>query len=517
MRALGLLLPVLFFFLAACSGGGGSTGEQAVGAPGAPGVPVGPGGNPNPPAPPPGAPPFVADATFLDLGKAGAFPSDLAADGRGSLYTVDDAAIPANVLQYPASGGKRSVPLTASHLIDFDGTRPAAAPSAFDFAGGLFGAFTGDLEVAFERWLLVTVGAGNSASTYQGRELRLANLVLIDMQAGAVVQTIDLAWTVARSGQQSTGNPIPFIPQSLPSQVLFVPSDTAPLRGRVYVAMSNGAGDSNGLTLWYPGTVQVWNVDFSRPQPLAPDLQGRDPLHSTRTFVSNHFNPVGLTRYRNAVDVDYLLLTNAGASRFDASFIAIPESDAILEVLDLSTRQWQPALETDLGPILPAAQRMPLGRDGTGRPFGVLSSQTFAAAYVVGLGGLEQRPPDPQGLGLLRTIELAPDGSTTAGSGFHPGIGLTASSRTMIVSSFLPAALRVVALPEDVANGAIEVDPAPLSGITFDPSGGLGALVVPRHNVSDVYALSNGTFDPATFTPKDPAHVVSFTARDGLR
>jgi len=513
------LLPALFlcllFPMAACSGGGSSTDDIVV-PPGAPGLPNDP-GTPTPPPPPPSAPAWTLDPRLIDLGKAGAYPSDLATDAHGALYTVDDAIIPAKVLAYPATGGLVTTSITATDLIDSDGTQPAAAPASIDYGGGLFGAFTGDIEIAFERYLFVTVGAGNSSSTFNGTPLRLANLVVIDAQSGAILQTVNLGWPIAHLGEQSGGTPFPVIPQSLPSQVLFVPDDDVPSTGRVYVTMSNGAGDANGLTLWYPGTVQVWHADFSKPQPLAPVLEGRDPLHVTRAFVSSHFNPVGLTRYRNAAEVDYLLLTNAGASKLDANFVAQPQSDAVLEVLDLQSRVWRPELEMNLGPVLPATQRMPLGRDATGRPFAVLSSQTFAAAYVVDLAGLENRPPDPARMGLLRTIDIDPGGSLTPGSGFLPGIGLTSSSRTLVVSSFFPAALRFVSLPEDVAQGPIVVDPDPFRDVAADPSGGFGALVVPRNNVSDVYVVNNGTFDFTTFLPKDNAFVASFTARDGLR
>ncbi|MHC4409133.1 MAG: hypothetical protein ACYS0F_09035, partial [Planctomycetota bacterium] len=103
------------------------------------------------------------------------------------------------------------------------------------------------------------------------------------------------------------------------------------------------------------------------------------------------------------------------------------------------------------------------------------------------------------------------------GSGFHPGIGLTGSARTLIVSTFFPAKLHVVALPGDIGAGPIEVDSDPFTDLLVTPSGGLGALVVPRNNVSDVYVINNGTFDATTFAPKDPAFVASLTTRDGLR
>ncbi|MHC4847736.1 MAG: hypothetical protein ACYTEG_04700 [Planctomycetota bacterium] len=510
-----LFLPLLLL-LSACSGGGSST-EQVGASPAAPGLPPtvpGPGGGTTPP---PAQAPYELDGTFLSLSIPGAYPSDLEVDALGSLYTVADALIPATVLGYPAGGGTQSVQIAAAHLIDDDGTQPAQAPGAYDFGGGLFGAFTGDLEIVFERWLLVTVGAGNSISTNGGTPLRLANLVVIDMQAGRVVQTVNLAWPANYTGSQSGGTPFPHIPQSLPSQVSFVPDRDLPNRGRVYVALSNGAGNSNSLSNWYPGTVQIWKADFASPQPISPDTAGRDPAHATRTFVSQHYNPVGLTQYRNGADVDYLLLTNAGSSSFDANYVAVPQSSAIVEVLDLSTRQWKPELEMDLGPILPSPQRIALGRDETGRLFGVLSSQTFSAAYLLDLSGLDNRPPTPADVGLLRTVDLTPGGSLQTGSGFHPGVGLTASARTLVVSTFFPAKLHVVALPGDIGAGPIEVDPDPFGDLLVTPSGGLGALVVPGNNVSDVYVINNGTFDATTFAPKDPAFIASLSTRDGLR
>ncbi|MHC4940702.1 MAG: hypothetical protein ACYTHK_17315 [Planctomycetota bacterium] len=490
MRA--LLLP--FLVLAACSGGG-SSGDESTLPPTSPGLPPSsPGGGSNRP---PATDPVDFDGTWINLGKDGGYPSDLEIDRNGSLYTVSDAMIPATVL-----GAGQSVPITATDLIDADGRQPAAAPAAYDLSTGLFGAFTGDIEVVFERWCLVTVGAGNSLGA-----LRLANLVVIDMQAGRVVQTVNLAWLAQHSGTRSGGAVFPHIPQSLPSQVTFVPDKEFPSRGRVYVTLSNGAGTANGITNWYPGTVQIWTADFSAPLPLSPDTAGRNPAHLTRVFVSDHYNPVGLTQYRNGANIDYLLLTNAGTSSFDANWVAIPQSNAAMEVLDLTTRQWKRGLELDLGPILPAPQRMALGRDADGELFGALSSQTFSAVYLLDLAGLDNEPATP--LAFLRTIELQPGGSASAGSGFHPGIGLTPSSRTLVVSTFFPAKLFVVALPADLRGGAAEVNPDPYAELELDASGGLGALVVTGNGA---YVINNGTFVPA-----GPAHVASLTTRDGLR
>ncbi|MEM8883941.1 MAG: hypothetical protein AAGD14_07730 [Planctomycetota bacterium] len=524
MRARGLLPVCLFLSLVVGCGSDGGL-PPIVPFEGAPGVPVDP-GNPNP-TPPPNptptptpAPAVTFDAQFIDLTTPGAFPSDVVGDGNGSLYTVDDAQIPATVLRFPFTGGAQATPsvtIAAADLIDSDGTQPAVTPNTIDFGGGLFGAFTGDLEVVFERWLLVTVGAGNSASAIDGAPVRLANLLVIDMQAGEIVQTINLGWSLPESHTLSDGSTQAAIPQSLPSQVTFVPDLNGSNTGRIYVAMGNGAGSASGLTLWHPGTVQIWRADFTRAEPIEPDLTGLNPQFATRTFVSENFNPVSVRSFRNRLGLDYLLLTNAGASRFDANFNAVPETETVIEVLDLTTFVWRPSLAQSLGAVLPATQRAAIGRDATGRPFAAFTSQTFSAAYLFDLSGLDVDPP-VAGRGLLRTIDLAAGGSTTIGSGFHPGVGLTNSARTLVTSRFLPAQLQVVSLPGDVANGSITVDPAPFDGneMFADDTGGLGALVVPRNNVSDVYVITNGTFD-MSFAPLGNAHIGTLTTRDGLR
>ena len=136
---------VFSFFLAACSGGAAGVDDAEIRAnPGVPPSQQTPGTVPTTPI----GPAVTFDPTFVDLGKAGAFPSDLATDDEGSLYTMDDAAIPAVMVRFGATGARTTMPITAADLVDDDGTQPATAASAFDFAGGLFGAYTGDVEVA---------------------------------------------------------------------------------------------------------------------------------------------------------------------------------------------------------------------------------------------------------------------------------------------------------------------------------------------------------------------------------
>ncbi len=499
MRSIALTL-VLFLF--ACGGnsplpptgnqGGGPVGG---GGGGAGGGPVGGGGG--------GGGAGGVAVTFtdnaVDLGKPGAFPSDLVIAGDGTLYTVDDAMIPATVLSFP--GGMR-VPITANDLVDMDGTQPARAPGTF--GSGLFGAFTGDIEVAFDRWLIVTVGAGNSISHDGTRELRLANLVVIDTATARIVQTVNIAWTLQRGGTLNSGTPYVATPQSLPVMAAFVPNPNGTKTGTLFVAMSNGAGTTAGLTQFMQGTVQQWRADFTVGLPISAETAGRAATDVTRTHLSDNHNPVALTAYRAASGVDYLILTMAGGSLFDANFTVQPTTDAFLEFYDLDLGLWRDGIAVNLGPILPAAHRLAIGADRGGGRFGLLGSQTFGAAYVVDLSGLDENPANPARLGLLRSVDLVTGGAATAGSGFSPSVGLTASGRTAILSGFFPAALTILALPDDIASGTIAVNPAPFAGadLASEQGLGLGALALPRVVASGIeaYVVVNGNFD-ANFLP----------------
>jgi hypothetical protein len=436
------------------------------------------------------------DDDTISLGSPGGFPSDLAWDGDDRIYAVKDALIPATVVGYDVTTAPQppllQAQIAATDLVDHDGVTPARAPTSFGI--GLFGAFTGDIEVVGTRWIFVTVGAGNSMSSDASGPLRLANLVVIDADLQRVVQTVNLAWTLNAPGHGSTGAAYLAVPQSLPSMVTFIPDAGGATTGRVYVALSNGAGSSAGLQDFFHGTVQSWRVDFTQPLPLAPDTVGKAPGDATRTYVSAYYNPVGFTRYKR-----FLVLTNAGASRFTPSFVAEPTTDAVLEFLDVDADVWRDNWTVNLGEILPATGAIALGKDAAGTLFGALASQTFAAAYVVDLSGLDETPVDPLKLRLLRAVELAPGGLTTPGTGYQPGVAVAPDGETAYVASFTDGALRVLSLPDDIELGDIGIDEAPYDVLGLAGSS-LGACVAPSGAFSEVFFLVNGTFD-ASFNP----------------
>ncbi|MHC4341713.1 MAG: hypothetical protein ACYSX0_16060 [Planctomycetota bacterium] len=459
------------------------------------------------------------DDSAIDLGRPGGFPSDLVANSSGVLLTVDDAMVPCNVVAHSSGAvpaGVLSVKIAANHLADMDGGSPARAPTTF--GSGLFGAFTGDMELAFDRWLLVTVGAGNSASSAGSKPLHLANLVVIDTLKGEVVQTVNLGWTLTHSGKMSDGAPFTGIPQSLPVMCSFVPAGNGTQTGRIYVALSNGAGSSAGLGIFYPGTVQVWSANFNTSSPISVHTTGKSSVDVTRTYVAGHFNPVGLTLYTAQRGTSFLIVTSAGASRFDASYVLLPTTETFLEFIDLDTGEWRDQWALNLGAVLPAPHRIVLGVDGFGTHYGLLASQTYGAAYLIDLTGLESNPVDTDRLARLRHVDLVPGGAATAGSDFLTGIVITPSGRNAVVSSFDHARLRVLSLPADIRFGAIAVDPTPFDDASLGASQamGLGALAAPAGAAAEIYAIVNGSFD-LSFNPVRSAHIGTLSAEGRLR
>ena len=514
MRNLSFVL-VLVFFTACDSGAPGSDDQQPPRGGGGGGGGSGGGGGGGNPTP---TPAVVLDDAAIELRAPGGFPSDIVLDGSGRLVTVADAQIPANLVLYRtdfiSATPETTIAIGANHLIDHDGVRPARAPTSF--GNGLFGAFVGDLEIAFDRWLLVTVGAGNSISDDGNSPLRLANLVVIDLQTAQVVQTLNLAWMTPISGQFSGGGPYTNLPQSLPAMVAFLPSRNSTQTGRIFVAMSNGAGSTQGLQTFFNGTVQSWRADFTRSQPISVDTTGKAPLDVTRTYVTRNYNPVGVSRYANASGHSTLILTTAGASRFDANFVAQPTTTAVLEFLDLDADRWRDDWAVDLGRVLPSVHKLILSEDAGGLKYGAFTSQTFAAAYFVELTGLESNPVDPARLRLLRSVDLAPGGAATAGSGFQPGIAISPGGRTLLLTEFNSGTLTVVGLPDDIEFGPLVVNPAPFEAALLGPArSSLGAIVAPRNAAAAAFFVVNGTFD-GSFSPSGSSFLGTLTVTGGL-
>ncbi len=484
------------FLLVACGGTGpvdlatdGATVGPGGGQPGSgSGGGNGGGGSSNPQ--------ITFDDAAYDLGASGGFPSGIELDGQNRVYVVSDATIPATLRVIDASSGSigselSSITITASDLIDHDGANPARAPTTF--GSGLFGAFTGDIEVVANRYVLLTVGAGNSASDDGVNPLYLANVVVLDRVTGTVVQAINVGWSLDHVGEFSGGGGYTAIPQSLPVSVKFVPDDGETLKGEIHVAMSNGAGSTAGLGSFYSGTVQTWRADFLSGTPLTPETSGKAATDVTRTHVSAYYNPVSLTHVL-AASGNYLMVTDAGASWFNANG-AVPTTQARMEFLDLDTDAWRDTWSINLGLSLPAAHEPALGRDGDGDRFAMFTSQTFGFVYAVDLSGLDEDPVDT---GKLRLLQAAPitQNPTLIGAGFQSDVALRGDFA--IVSSFTTTGLTVLELPEDIATGEIRVNPDEFGTASMKTTKGFGLGHLTATNIPGVavIAILNGGFFP---------------------
>ena len=154
-----------------------------------------------------------------------------------------------------------------------------------------------------------------------------------------------------------------------------------------------------------------------------------------------------------------------------------------------------------------------LGRDAAGTSYGLLTSQTFAAVHAVELSGLESNPVNARRLGLLRTIDLVPGGSTTAGSGFQPSLVIRPSGAFAVVSSFTTSSLQILTLPTNITVGPFTSNPAPFDALPLGTTRGfgLGALVSMSVPGPELYAVVNGNFSPVR-----NAFLGSFDAAGGL-
>ena len=460
LRAAGLAAFVLL--LAACGGGSGAAPEPFDIQPTAPPT-TGSGGSTTPP-PTPSAPVWNANAFPHDrVMTFGSFPSDLVRHGNVLLANDADeiGADGAHIRAVDIRGTTPTVSttwptttITAPHLVDSTG-QAASVPTSIGF-----GLFLNDLHVVSNTLAFALANAGGSDSTPT-----LANLVVFNPEAGAILQTVDLAHEYIGLGTlfDSTGSPVPddtFV-QSGAESVAYV--STGPTTGLLYVAMSNlifGAPSFGAHR--FPGTVQVYAVDMNQPQPLAamPELG-----QATRTIRTTGYNPVSVDAFQsrpaNGASTTRLLVTCGGTTGFDSSFNLVPTSDAIVEAYDGTTSAFLGSFTMGRVGLVGGPA---LGSDASGNQLGYFPSGVTGQVYVLELTGLYNAVINPLALSIVRGpgngIPIAgPSGSP---GGNITGIALSPDGRTLVVAGFgdlfsaprKPGKVFLATLPDDVVTGA---------------------------------------------------------------
>lgn len=519
--------------LAACGGAGTPKASEpfVIG-----GLPVeGPGGPGTPPVvvPPPAfprSPIWVEDAATLGRTAAfGSFPSDMVRLGS-TLFTTDADAVEgegARILAFEA-GGAEIVPsprFATTHVRASDLVDASSMGGDVDHPPG-FGFYLNDLAVPADDLGFVLANAGGSDSVPT-----LSNLVVFDPTSGTLRQLVNLATTVAGVGPilDSAGAPVPgdaFV-QSGAEGVAYVPTGNG--RGVLFVTMSNfvfGA-PSFGATK-YPGTVQVYDVDETAALPVVPRPAGG---LATTTLLTHAYNPVAVTPIVASGGRVRVLVTEAGATGFDASFALVPVTPAAIEVYDLDGLVLRGRFDLGLAGL--SGVRPALGHDAVGHLVAFFASSVLGEVYLLRLDGLTGVGVDPTQIAVLRGpghgIPIDPAAAGSPG-GNVTGLALSSDGRTVVVAGFgdyfafpspRPGRLYALSLPADVVGdaGFSSGFVAGTSNVLTTSGRTLGPLVVAaiRPGGPEVFVAVAGSLDPATFLGNGPASIGTLTTFGRIR
>lgn len=209
----------------------------------------------------------------------------------------------------------------------FDG----ASVTALQLGGGTLSTATGfsgytinttnvfgdDLVVLTPNRAMLTAVAGSAASS------PVAVVEIFDPSTGSNVQTLNTALTFNFGGANDTqSSAVNSQQQGDLSGVCFVP--TGGTTGKLYVSMSNVKSSSPSAE-YFPGTVQVFSVDWSNGTPVTTT--------PTATRITTGFNPTHVTRFTDpASGNDYVLVTCTGQYQFSGTV----NTAASIDVIDVS-------------------------------------------------------------------------------------------------------------------------------------------------------------------------------------
>ncbi len=422
-------------------------------------------------APAPGAPAPVAESNTRSLGTigpwGGAYPSDMVLGGdtgdlAHTLFVTDEATVDATggarilALDLETTGYLNSTvfsifTLDKTDLLQNDGS-PVDAGDTFGAMGGSDPSTDQVLILSETRGLVLTSAGSETHASTTGF---VACLTLFDPTAGTHTQTINLGLSYTPSGSptRSDGTAIGSFEQSNPSGVAFVStgSDT----GKIYVSMSNLYEWPWGAPPVYnPGTVQVFDVDFSAGTPI-------DTTPSA-TILTTRWNPVHVTLYHSAdTGTDWVLATNAGIKTtsglpYESASFTVSSIDVLNTVSD--------NVRATIGMGLAALSfnAVAIGKDGTGRTVGLIGSTFFGNLYAVDLSGLDEDPEDVAGIRALRSaynpIQVFHSDQGDAHT-WGADVALSPNGAYAFVTAYNQAEVHVVLCPGDWETGRFEAHP----------------------------------------------------------
>lgn len=321
--------------------------------------------------------------------------------------------------------------------------------------------FGDDLVILTPHRGLATASAGDSGSGSPTAVVELFNPT-----TGSTLQVLNVALSHTFAGGQNDtqGNSAGTITQGNVSGVCFVP--TTGTQGKLYVSMSNTLSAFPTFDL-YPGTVEVFNVDWSNATPVSTT--------PSTVLVTTGYNPTHVTPFSDPVSGRrYVLVGLTGQYQFGSGTVNTPSS---IDVIDTTTDGV--VTNIPLGNAVIGFQDIALrtafnSGSGAVETFGCIGSALYGNVYQVNLTAIDA---------LNQTASLP--GSYTAGvvndvtnpivigasSDFIVDVEAAAGGRYLFASSFNSGDIRII----DFSGGAPSTNVAPGPFVIGDPANSVSA------------------------------------------
>lgn len=321
--------------------------------------------------------------------------------------------------------------------------------------------FGDDLLILTPNRGLVTAVSGSAASS------PVSVVELFDPTTGANTQTLSTALSYGFSGAlDSQGGATNTQQQGDLSGIAYVP--TLGTQGKLYVSMSN-VQSSFPTAEFFPGTVQVFNVDWSQPTPIT-SVPGT-------TLISGGFNPTHVTPFTDpASGRTYVLVTNSGKVQFGGPV----NTASSIDVIDTTTDTI--VTNIPLGNAAAGFHEIALRRSfnttsGTLETFGLLGSSLFGNVYQVNLTQvdvLNQAATLPASYTAGVVNDITNPLVVSGASDFIVDVEAAAGGDYVFVSSFSNADIRV--LDFSGATPALNTTPGPF--VIANPANGFSANAI---------------------------------------
>ncbi|MHC5018617.1 MAG: hypothetical protein ACYTGX_00620 [Planctomycetota bacterium] len=322
-------------------------------------------------------------------------------------------------------------------------------------------AFGGEMVILTPNRGLCTASAGSAASS------PVSVVEVFDPTNGTNTQTLNVALTYNFGGANDTqSSAVNNQAQGNLAGVCFVP--TGGTQGKLYVAMSNVKSSSPSAE-YFPGTVQVFSVDWSNGTPVSTT--------PSTTLITGGFNPTQVTRFTDpGSGNDYVLVTNTGQYQFSGTV----NTAASIDVIDTSNDTI--VTNIPLGNAAAGFHEIALrthynATSGALETFGLVGSALFGNVYQVDLtaiDALNQAATLPGSYTAGVVNDAASPLIVSGSSDFIVDVEAAAGGRYVFVSSFNNGDIRII----DFGGATPALNTAPGPFLIGDPTNFVSANAI---------------------------------------